>query len=655
MRRALPVVACLCGLVADGSAHAAALSSEAQQQIRAATFEVVQLKPDDQGVTYDRPLPLELIPYRERSDKYRSVGTAFAVGPNRYVTAGHVLDLGNGSLFGPPAMRDTDGRVYAIDRVWKYSAQEDFAEFSLQEEPPGARALMSGAGPALNDAVFAVGDALGEGIVIRDGVYTSSTPEELNGAWKWLRFSAAASPGNSGGPLINQSGRVIGLIVRKSEAENLNYAVPIERVEALKEGEGRIDQRAPMRVGIIDASETIEVHERVALPMPLAAFYDATRAVAVSRGTEALHALLEHNRERLFPDSAGSSQLLHSIINVSSPMLVHENSSRIWIADRPHADSFQLDQNGFVEVAGGLVRLRVPDNISLGRLYSDPRLFMDLLLKGFALRRQVGGESVRVTSLGEPRSTSAITDRYGRNWQLRVWGEPWADILVFVLALPTPEGYDAVVMHVPAPLGAAVPVGMAQTIDYIYAPMLGNLRQWQDFLAQTNAVPEFVSALHLDLDPATAIRIRSAQHFELNVTPDLIPLSRDSLLWMGFNYVQDGGRTVMYVSKVAVAESAQKKNWVVVTRRLRPEKTLPDSFQSEWHRLVVRETPWDGKTSNSGNGTTRIGTTADQPAGGLQDCDVLYGLTLDIEGTEPQGSMELKLRALQGSFKSLEH
>ena len=59
-------------------ARAAELTSKVQQHIRASTFEVVQLKPPDGEVTYDREPPMDLIPYRQRNDKYRSIGTAFA-------------------------------------------------------------------------------------------------------------------------------------------------------------------------------------------------------------------------------------------------------------------------------------------------------------------------------------------------------------------------------------------------------------------------------------------------------------------------------------------------------------------------------------------------------------------------------------------------
>src|SRR6185312_16283750 len=131
----------LCAASAASTAGAQGLSADAQQRVRAATFEVVQLKPDDGAVTYERPLPMELIPYQQRVDKYRSIGTAFAVAANRFVTAAHVLKVGMGSQFGPPALRDAAGEVYTIDKVVKFSQEQDFVEFSLQRQPSNLKPL----------------------------------------------------------------------------------------------------------------------------------------------------------------------------------------------------------------------------------------------------------------------------------------------------------------------------------------------------------------------------------------------------------------------------------------------------------------------------------------------------------------------------------
>jgi hypothetical protein len=71
----------------DG-AKAQTLAPEIIAKIHQTTFEVVAAKPVDEPLVYEKPLPLELLPFQERNDKYYSIGTAFSIGHNRYVTAG---------------------------------------------------------------------------------------------------------------------------------------------------------------------------------------------------------------------------------------------------------------------------------------------------------------------------------------------------------------------------------------------------------------------------------------------------------------------------------------------------------------------------------------------------------------------------------------
>ena len=105
---------------------ARAVTPELQQSLRGSTFEVVMKKPEHDPVIYEKPLPLDLLPYIERTDAYRSLGTAFALGNNTYVTAAHVIFAGVGTQFGAPALRRSDGTIYTIDRILKFSRHEDF-------------------------------------------------------------------------------------------------------------------------------------------------------------------------------------------------------------------------------------------------------------------------------------------------------------------------------------------------------------------------------------------------------------------------------------------------------------------------------------------------------------------------------------------------
>ena len=45
----------------------------------------------------------------------------------------------------------------------------------------------------------------------------------------FLQISAAVNPGNSGGPLLDRRGRVIGMVTLKAELENVGFAVPSPR------------------------------------------------------------------------------------------------------------------------------------------------------------------------------------------------------------------------------------------------------------------------------------------------------------------------------------------------------------------------------------------------------------------------------------------
>jgi hypothetical protein len=255
-------------------------------------------------------------------------------------------------------------------------------------------------------------------VVIRDGVYTSDTPEEQDGEWQWLRFTAAASPGNSGGPLVDRQGRLIGLVLRKSPSENLNYALPIRRVLDAKP-EGRLSVRMPIRFPVLDISETFSMDERFTLPLLPAEFYKISTNVAMKDVDRGVQQLMEHNAGRLFPNGSGAERLLHLVQLQVFPALMREGQNGTWALTGNKPQNVPLDHDGFVEITANMVRLRAPDDVSPSSLQSDSTRFMDLMLKALPLRRIVGSDQVRVTSLGKATQEESRTDAYGRTWLVR--------------------------------------------------------------------------------------------------------------------------------------------------------------------------------------------------------------------------------------------
>ena len=86
------------------------------------------------------------------------------------------------------------------------------------------------AAPKIGDSVLVVGAPLGLEDTVTSGIVSARRTE--NGH-DYLQFSAPISPGNSGGPVVDDQGRVIGTAVAKfvgDDAEGLALAVPVAHV-----------------------------------------------------------------------------------------------------------------------------------------------------------------------------------------------------------------------------------------------------------------------------------------------------------------------------------------------------------------------------------------------------------------------------------------
>jgi len=87
----------------------------------------------------------------------------------------------------------------------------------------------------VGDDVIAVGSPLGlEGTVTR-GIISNLRPV-LGGRIPLIQFDAAISPGNSGGPLLDERGQVLGVNTLKAlpqGAESLGFAISINHVKAV--------------------------------------------------------------------------------------------------------------------------------------------------------------------------------------------------------------------------------------------------------------------------------------------------------------------------------------------------------------------------------------------------------------------------------------
>jgi len=647
------VVFGLCG--GAGSVRAASLDPAVLPTIQAATFEVVAAKPVADPITYEKPLPLELLPYQQRIDKYNSIGTAFAIGNHRYVTAGHVLLSALGSLWGPLSLRDASGHVYTIDKIEKFSLRRDFVVFTLASEPHDSAAFEVDTRPELNQVVYAVGNALGTGVVIRDGLYTSNTPEQQDGSWKWMRFSAAASPGNSGGPLLDKDGKVIGVVLMKSANENLNYALPISEVLDAPDHLAVIDERQSYQFDVFDTTLSNIFKAKFALPKRLADFIASYRRLQNAYFEQQLKALLAQESDRLFPHGSGSDRLLHSAPRLDSfPALIIRDSNGDWgLSVRPISKTM-LSDNGYVAmgVAGHSLffHLRKPDNVPAQQFYSDASKFMDLLIKPGFMTRQVGSEKIKVRSMGKPVIDRVHVDAWGRRWQVREWLVPFGNSRIITLSLPVPDGYVTMTQPMKAGREHEHMIDMQALTDFVDVAYDGTIAQWKDYLKNKSLLPAAFDDIRLELTDGQQFTY-SSKRMGFSFTPKLQAITPGSELTLGFSYFRDQGKAVWGVGNVRVKVDPDDPDGIDIWRHLAPSADLDDDYKSEWRKLVKQQHPYDG-VAFSGNDVMWINGVVGQAATAP---GFLYTASYDVEGNRPQDVMKAKLDLLMKNLHVSEH
>lgn len=110
----------------------------------------------------------------------------------------------------------------------------DIALIQPSELPSGAAegALkMAATGPKVGDSSFIHGFPFGMPYSVSQGVV--SAIDQPMGERKYIQTDAAVNPGNSGGPMIDAAGQVVGITSCKvRDAENIGFGIPMEHLRA---------------------------------------------------------------------------------------------------------------------------------------------------------------------------------------------------------------------------------------------------------------------------------------------------------------------------------------------------------------------------------------------------------------------------------------
>jgi hypothetical protein len=151
------------------------------------------------------------------------------VAPQIVVTNYHVVS----GLTSAECYTDHNGPRYKIDGFLLADSANDLAILKVSDLKQKPLPLAKDC-PATGQRIYVIGSPKGLEGTITEGII--SAVRDIYGQQQ-IQMSAAISRGNSGGPVLNAKGEVIGVSVAKLvTGESLNFAVPIDTLKKLMSG-----------------------------------------------------------------------------------------------------------------------------------------------------------------------------------------------------------------------------------------------------------------------------------------------------------------------------------------------------------------------------------------------------------------------------------
>lgn len=181
------------------------------------------LKPEQ---LYKKVLPSVMTLTVQKADGTAATGTGFlAVKEGLAVTAWHVVKDTKSAT-----AKFSDGEEFEVSGLVDKDEKRDVALVRVKEFGRPLLALATVV-PEVGTKAYAVGAPEGLDFSLSDGLVSQI---QNGGGVTLYQFSCPASPGNSGGPLVNAGGEVIGVVSRQMrDGQNLNFAMPAAYALAL--------------------------------------------------------------------------------------------------------------------------------------------------------------------------------------------------------------------------------------------------------------------------------------------------------------------------------------------------------------------------------------------------------------------------------------
>jgi serine protease Do/serine protease DegQ len=182
----------------------------------------------------------------ERQREVRGMGSGLVVSADGYIaTNHHVIASRNGDLVDEIMVKLPDGREFEAEIIGS-DPDTDVAVLKVEtgDELPYLT-ISDSDNLRVGDIVFAVGNPLGVGLTVTQGIVSGVGRTDLgilglSGYENFIQTDASINVGNSGGPLIDVHGRVVGIntaiLSRTGGNIGIGFAIPVNLAQRVMEG-----------------------------------------------------------------------------------------------------------------------------------------------------------------------------------------------------------------------------------------------------------------------------------------------------------------------------------------------------------------------------------------------------------------------------------